>query len=203
LKAACRALGHNPDEIEIRIVQLTTLYRKGEPVRMSTRAGEFVTLRELMNEAGVDATRFFFVMRKIESHLDFDLDLAREKSQENPVYYLQYAYARIASLLKFAEQPVTPKAKLNLLASEAERAVIKMISEFSKAIEQASEWLEPYRLADYLRDLAMAFHKFYAAHRVVTEDTVLTQARLLLAEATRIVLANGLEILGISQPESM
>ncbi len=203
LKAACQALGHPVDQIEIRIVQLTTLYRKGVPVRMSTRAGEFVTLKELMEEVGVDATRFFFIMRKIESPLDFDLELAKEKSQENPVYYLQYAYARIASLLKFAQQSVSTKVHLERLSSPEETDLIKLITEFPKILIQASEMLEPYRLADYLRDLAASFHKFYTFHRVVTEDQELTKARLLLAEATRMTLRNGLELLGISQPESM
>ncbi|HXV28348.1 MAG TPA: arginine--tRNA ligase [bacterium] len=203
LKAACRALGHPADQIDIRIVQLTTLYRKGVPVRMSTRAGEFVTLKELMDEVGVDATRFFFIMRKIESPLDFDLDLAKEKSQENPVYYLQYAHARIASLLKYANQPVTAKSNLELLSSKEETDLIKIITEFSKVLVQTSEMLEPYRLADYLRDLATSFHKFYSLHRVVTEDQELTKARLLLVDATRITLRNGLQLLGISQPESM
>lgn len=203
LKAACQALGHDAGEIHIRIVQLTTLYRKGEPVRMSTRAGEFVTLRELYEEVGEDAARFFFIMRRVESHLDFDLDLAKEKSQENPVFYLQYAHARIASLLQFAERPVSDDADLELLSSEEERAVIKTISEFPKILIQASEWLEPYRLADYLRDLAGTFHRFYSHHRIVTENEPLTAARLLLCDAARVVMANGLELLGISQPDSM
>ncbi len=203
LKAACQALGYNADQIEVRIVQLTTLYRKGEPVRMSTRAGEFITLRELVQEVGADATRCFFVMRKIESHLDFDLDLAKEKSQENPVFYLQYGHARIASLLKFSGRPVNLKASLERLVSEEEKDLIRRISEFPKVLVKASELLEPYRLADYLRDLAAGFHKFYSQHRIVTEDIELTDSRLLLADCARITLRNGLALLGISQPESM
>lgn len=203
LKAACQALGYDAGQIEIRIAQLSTLYRDGQPVRMSTRAGEFVTLRELMDEVGTDATRYFFIMRRLESHLDFDLNLAKQKSQDNPVFYLQYAHARIASLLKFADRQVSSKVNPELLATEEERSVIKAISDFPKILVQASEILEPYRVADYLRTLAMTFHKFYAAHRVVTEDAELTQARLLLCEATRIVLWNGMEVLGISQPETM
>jgi len=203
LKAACQGLGHNPGEIDVRIVQLTTLYRKGEPVRMSTRSGEFVTLRELMDEVGVDAARFFFCMRKVESHLDFDLDLAKQKSQENPVYYLQYAHARIAGLLRFAERGVTTKVNLDLLTSEQETNLIKILSDYPKVLANSAQFVEPYGLADYLRDVAMMFHKFYSIHRIVTEDEELTKARLLLAEATRIVLRNGLALLGISQPESM
>ena len=203
LKAACQVLGYPPEAIHIGIVQLTTLFRKGQPVRMSTRAGEFVTLRELYQEVGVDAARFFFVMRRQESHLDFDLDLAKEKSQENPVYYLQYAHARIASLSKYAEQGITSKVDLKLLASPEESELIGCLSQFSEYLIQASRSTEPYRLADYLRQVAAYFHKFYSHHRVVTEDKELTKARLLLADATRIVLRNGLELLGISQPESM
>ena len=203
LKAACQVLGYPPEAIHIGTVQLTTLFRKGQPVRMSTRAGEFVTLRELYQEVGVDATRFFFVMRRQESHLDFDLDLAKEQSQENPVFYLQYAHARIASLAKYAEQGITAKVDLKLLATPEEAELIGCLSQFSDYLIQASRSTEPYRLADYLRQVAACFHKFYSHHRVVTEDKELTKARLLLADATRIVLRNGLELLGISQPESM
>jgi arginyl-tRNA synthetase len=203
LKAACQVLGYPPEAIHIGVVQLTTLFRKGQPVRMSTRAGEFVTLRELYKEVGVDATRFFFVMRRQESHLDFDLDLAKEQSQENPVFYLQYAHARIASLAKYAEQGITTKVDLKLLATPEEAELIGCLSQFSDYLIQASRATEPYRLADYLRQVAACFHKFYSHHRVVTEDKELTKARLLLADATRIVLRNGLELLGISQPESM
>jgi arginyl-tRNA synthetase len=203
LKAACQVLGYPPEAIHIGIVQLTTLFRKGQPVRMSTRAGEFVTLRELYEEVGVDAARFFFVMRRQESHLDFDLDLAKEQSQENPVFYLQYAHARIASLLKYAEKGVTTKVDLKLLAAAEESELIGCLSQFADYLVQASRSTEPYRLADYLRQVAACFHKFYSHHRVVSENQELTQARLLLADATRIVLRNGLELLGISQPESM
>jgi arginyl-tRNA synthetase len=203
LKAACQALGKNADQLDVRIVQLTTLFRKGEPVRMSTRAGEFVTLRELVQEVGPDATRFFFVMRKVESHLDFDLDLAKEKSQDNPVFYLQYAHARICSVLRFAERSVPAKAQLEQLVSPEETDLIKRIFEFPNTLIQASEALEPFRLADYLRELAASFHKFYSCHRVVTPDDALTGARLYLTDSVRIVLRNGLSLLGISQPESM
>jgi len=203
LKAACQVLGYPPEAIHIGTVQLTTLFRKGQPVRMSTRAGEFVTLRELYEEVGVDAARFFFVMRRQESHLDFDLDLAKEQSQENPVFYLQYAHARIASLAKYAEQGITTKVDLKRLTTPEEAELIGCLSQFSDYLIQASRSTEPYRLADYLRQVAACFHKFYSHHRVVTEDKELTKARLLLADAARIVLRNGLELLGISQPESM
>ncbi len=203
LKAACQALGYKSDQIEIRIVQLTTLFRKGVPVRMSTRAGEFVTLLELMKEVGVDATRFFFIMRRIESPLDFDLDLAKDKSQENPVYYLQYAHARIAGILRMSKKSVSTAVDLSLLKETQEIDLMKSISEFPKILVQSSEILEPYRLADYLRGLSATFHKFYSQHKVLTEDEELSKARLLLIDATRITLRNGLELLGISQPEEM
>ncbi|MDA9101398.1 arginine--tRNA ligase, partial [Omnitrophica bacterium] len=203
LKAACQALGHNAQEIEILIVQLVTLFRQGEPVRMSTRAGEFVTLRELMDEVGKDAARFFFIMRRVESHLDFDLDLAKAKTQDNPVYYLQYAHARIASILRFSKISVTADVDLELLKAPQERELIKKLSEYPDILIRAGKALEPYCLADYLRDIAASFHRFYQFQRVVSEDDALTRARLLLCDATRIVLRNGLDLLGISQPESM
>ena len=203
VKAACQALGHNPDQVNVLIVQLTTLYRKGEPVRMSTRAGEFVTLKELMDEVGVDATRFFFLMRKIESHLDFDLELAKQKTDENPVYYVQYAHARISSILKFSELPVDPKADISLIRESEELDVVKLLANFPELLNQAAEYLEPYRVIDYLRELATSFHKFYASHRVVNPDPELTKARLFLVACIQRVLRNGLQILGVSHPEKM
>ena len=203
LKAACRALGYEQEKIDVLIVQLTTLYRDGAPVRMSTRAGEFVTLEELCKEVGPDAARFFFIMRRVETPLDFDLELAKKKSDENPVYYLQYAHARIAGLLRFSGRSVPDKADLELLRAAEEMDLIKVVSEFPKALISASQALEPYRLADYLKDLAAVFHKFYAHHRVVSEDEEITKARMLLIEAVRITLRNGLQLLGISQPEAM
>ena len=204
LQAACEALGHKAkDELKILIVQLVTLFRKGEPVRMSTRAGEFVTLRELFEEVGVDATRFFFLLRRIESHLDFDLDLAKIESDENPVYYLQYAHARISSLLKFAERRVDPLVDLDLLSTSEETELMKRLAEFPPVLARAAESLEPYRVVEYLREVATQFHKFYALHRVVTEDKKLTAARLLLVDGVRIVLRNGLAVLGVSHPEKM
>ncbi|MBI4971602.1 MAG: arginine--tRNA ligase [Candidatus Omnitrophica bacterium] len=203
IKAACQALGHNPNFVNVLIVQLTTLFRKGEPVRMSTRAGEFVTLKELMDEVGVDATRFFFLMRKIESHLDFDLELAKQKSDENPVYYVQYAHARISNILKFAEIPVDPNANLDLIREQEELEVIKFLASFPEFLNQASEYLEPYRVIDYLRDLSALFHKFYAHHRVVNPDPELSKTRLFLVACIQRVLRNGLEVLGMSAPEKM
>jgi len=203
VKAACHALGHSPDQLRVMIVQLVTLYRKGEQVRMSKRAGEYVTLRDLVNEVGRDATRFFFLMRRVESHLDFDLELAKEKTQENPVYYLQYAHARICSILSVADKQVDAGADGSLLEASQEIELLKKLGEFPEVIVQAAELLEPYRLVDYLRELATLFHQFYAHCRVISDQPELTSARLLLADCVRITLRNGLSILGVSQPERM
>ena len=203
VKAACQALGHNPDMVNVLIVQLTTLFRNGEPVRMSTRAGEFVTLKELMDEVGVDATRFFFLMRKIESHLDFDLELAKQKSDENPVFYVQYAHARISNILKFAEVQVDSNANLDLIRESEELEVVKFLTSYPEYLNQAAEYLEPYRVIDYLRELSALFHKFYAHHRVVNPDPELTKARLFLVACIQRVLRNGLTVLGVSAPDQM
>ncbi len=201
--AACEALGFKAEQLKVLIVQLVTLYRQGQPVRMSTRSGEFVTLRELFEEVGVDATRFFFLLRRVESHLDFDLDLAKTQSDENPVYYLQYAHARISSVLKFAEREIEPSPDLERFKAPEETELIKKLQGYPQILVQAAESLEPYRVVEYLRELAAQFHKFYALHRVVTEDQELTAARLLLADSVRVVLRNGLAVLGISHPEKM
>lgn len=203
LKAACQVLGYDADKIHVGIVQLSTLYRKGEPLKMSTRAGEFITYKQLYDEVGIDAARLFFVLRRQESHLDFDLEVAKEKSQENPVYYLQYAHARICSLIQKADRKISNQPDVALLQTQEEGELIGMLSQFPDYIRQAAETLEPYRLVDYLRQLSASFHKFYSQCRVVSEDAALTDARLALCEASRIVLRNGLEMLGISQPTSM
>jgi arginyl-tRNA synthetase len=203
MKAAVQALGGDKDSMDVLIVQLTTLFRQGQPVRMSTRAGEFVTLRELMDEVGVDATRMFFILRRVESLLDFDLDLAKAQSQENPVYYLQYAHARISSILAYGGVPVTLQVDLELLRENEEIDLMKHLQQYPDILIAAATGQEPYRVVDYLRDLATTFHKFYANHRVVTDNAELTRARLLLVDCVRIVLRNGLEVIGVSQPAKM
>jgi arginyl-tRNA synthetase len=203
IKAACQALGYPSEQLHILIVQLVTLYRAGEQVRMSKRAGEYVTLRELIDEVGSDAARFFFLMRKVDSHLDFDLELAKKKSDENPVYYLQYAHARICNILAKASIPVDLDADLSLIREEEALDLIRKMLEYPEALKQAAEHLEPYRVVDYLRELAAIFHKFYSIHRVVSENAPLTQARLLLVDCVRIVLRNGLSVLGVSAPQKM
>ena len=203
MKAAIKALGHPDDAVKILIVQLATLYRGGELVRMSTRQGTFVTLRELMDEVGMDATRFFFLMRKVESHLNFDLELAKSKSEENPVYYVQYAHARICSVLTFARRKMKPDTDLSLIKEPEALELAKKLLAYPEALQLAADHLEPYRVTDYLRELAAAFHQFYAVHRVVSEENALTDARLFLIDCVRIVLRNGLNILGVSAPVTM
>lgn len=203
MKAAVQALGGSEEALKVLLVQLTTLFRKGVPVRMSTRAGEFVTLRELMDEVGADATRVFFLLRRVESLLDFDLDLAKEKTQENPVYYLQYAHARICSIVEYGGVKVDKDVRLDLLKEKEEFDLIKELAHYPATLQAAASGLEPYRVLDFLREVATRFHKFYTLHRVVTDDRELTKARLLLVDCVRIVLRNGLELIGVSQPAKM
>lgn len=207
IKAAIVALGHNKDSLRVVIVQLATLYREGKILSMSTRAGEFITLREVREEVGKDAARFFFLMRKTDSHLDFDLELAKKQTPDNPVYYIQYANARICSILKFKDESVSgfnaKLAKLELLKTEEELNLISLLNRFPVAVKYAAMELEPYRIVSYLIELATSFHSFYNKYRVVTDDIELSSARLVLCECIRIVLENGLGLLGISAPEKM
>ncbi len=210
--AGLKALGYDTDKVKVVIHQFVTLMRDGQQVKMSKRAGSYVTLEELLDEVGPDAVRFFFVMRSVSSHLEFDLNLAKEQSENNPVYYLQYAHARIASILRFAESQGTFKANtlnalanidFDLLKESAEVELIKLLLEFPETVESVCFGYEPHRLTTYLRDVATAFHKFYHEHRVVIPERILAAARLALCYATKIVLANGFKILGISAPERM
>lgn len=210
--AGVKALGYNPECVNVVIHQFVTLLRDGEQVKMSKRAANYVTLDELIDEVGSDAVRFFFLMRASSSHLEFDLNLAKEQSEKNPVYYLQYAHARIASILRFAESEGLTKGDIgvdlvevnsHLLTGTSEIALIKLLLEFPDLIESAALSYEPHRLTNYLHDVATAFHKFYHDHRVVIPEKDLSLARLGLCESARRVLANGLSILGISAPERM
>ncbi len=205
LKGAMRALGFDPDRLEVIIMQLVRLFKGGAPVRMSKRTGEYITLRELMEEVGRDAARYFFLLRSADSHLDFDLDLAREQSSENPVYYIQYAYARICSILRNTEAPLprAQEAVLEALQDPAELALIRKIADLPGEILFAATSLEPHRLAHYAYELATLFHGFYTTCRVLTEDPVLRAARLVLVNACRITLRNTLGLLGVSAPERM
>ena len=207
VKASIVALNHNPEKLEILLVQFANLYRGGKKVQMSTRSGSFVTLEELRNEVGNDAARFFYVMRKSEQHMDFDLDLAKSKTNENPVFYIQYAHARICSVLKQAgEKEITVNtsdADLSLLVEESEKSLLKELSRYKGVVESSALQYEPHQLAYYLKDLASCFHSYYNACLFLVDDEPLTQARLALVIASKQVLLNGLSLLGVSAPESM
>ena len=205
--AALKALDYDTDKVKVLIHQFVTITQAGEVVKMSTRKANFITLDELIEDVGADVVRYFFLMRTITSHLNFDLALARQQSDENPVYYLQYAHARISSILRYAEQAghasFSPDADYALLETPAEMDLIKMLLQLPEIITSCASTYEPHRLAEYLHAVAGIFHRFYHECRVVTENADLTKARLALANATRIVLRNGLAVLGISAPEHM
>lgn len=205
MKAAIKALGFPDDSLRVLIVQLATLYRGGQAVSMSTRAGEFVTLREVMDEVGKDVSRFAFLMRRISSHLDFDLDLVKKESAENPVYYIQYAHARIWSILDYSrkEHIVTARFDSKLLKEPEEMDLLRMLRQFPLIVSLGGKTQEPYIILQYLQDLATVFHSFYNKHRVVGDDLSLTKSRLILVDCVRIVLANGLRLLGVSLPRKM
>ena len=205
VKAAVAALGLPADRLVVRIVQLVTLSRHGKPVPMSKRQGEFVTFREVLDEIGSDATRFFFLMRTMESHLDVDLDLAKSQSQENPVYYVQYAHARICSILAKERLPWRARLRPDLgrLREPEERLLMRWLFQYPVVLHLCAEALEPHGLTGYLRRLAECFHVFYTKHRVIGEDVRLSAARFALIKATRHVLENGLGILGVSAPSRM
>ncbi len=200
-------LGFDTHRMKVIIYQFVTLIRGGKDVKMSTRKANYVTLDELINEVSPDVTRYFFIMRSAQKHLEFDIDLAREASDKNPVFYLQYAHARICSILKKASElnlaPDPALSSLALLAHESELALIKEIIYFPKTVSNCAETCEPHRLATYLRGVAEAFTQFYHSCRILGEETKIATARMALAQATRITLCNGLSILGISAPERM
>lgn len=205
IKAAAQALGKNADDLNVLIVQLASIYRDGVEVSMSTRRGQFISLREVIDEVGVDAARFFFLMRHIKQHLEFDLDLAKKQSSENPVYYVQYAHARVYSINeKAAVAGIEPKqSEFKRLTAAEEIDLIKKIDEFKKSLRRAYDIADPYPVVAYIQELAACFHKFYDAHKVITGDQELSSERLGLVNAARIVLANGLKLLGLSQPRKM
>jgi arginyl-tRNA synthetase len=209
LKAAAQGLGLDPAKIEIQLVQFAVLFRGGEKVQMSTRSGQFVTLSELREDVGSDAARFFYVMRGNDQHLDFDLDLAKSESNENPVYYIQYAHARIASIFRqavekgYAWNRTAAEAARAKLVEPQENALITELMRFPEVVQAAAQHRGPQIIANYLRELAACFHAFYNAQPILIADEELRHARLGLAAATRQVLANGLGLLGVSAPESM
>ncbi len=208
LQAAVEALGYEKESLKIIILQLVSLYQGKEKLRMSTRTGDFVTLRQVIDEVGKDAARFFFLMRGTNSHLNFDLELAKKESPENPVYYVQYAHARICSILKFAlergaEINLTEKIDLYLLKEEEELRIIKKLAQLPEVLETCVRSLEPQGLTVYLRDLAGSFHNFYNRFRVIGEDGDLNSARLMLVRGVKTALQNGLRLLGVSASEKM
>lgn len=209
VKAALRALDADPARLDVLLVQFAILYRGGEKVQMSTRSGEFITLRELRREVGNDAARFFYVMRKCEQHLDFDLDLAKSESADNPVYYIQYAHARVCSVLRqgaekgLERDEARGNAHLGRLVESHEQALLYALSRYPEVVEAAALGEEPHQLAHYLRELANVFHTYYNAHPFLVEDADLRDARLNLIVAVRQVLRNGLCLLGVSAPETM
>ncbi|HSQ06011.1 MAG TPA: arginine--tRNA ligase, partial [Burkholderiales bacterium] len=205
VKGSMEALGLDPRKLTIALVQFAVLYRNGEKVSMSTRSGEFVTLRELRREVGNDAARFFYVLRKSDQHLDFDLDLAKSQSNENPVYYVQYAHARVCSLFEQwgGDDGRLFDAATDALTAEPELALLQRLIDYPETIENAARDLSPHLIAFYLRDLASEFHSYYNATRILVDDDKVATARLALAGAVRQVLRNGLSLLGVSAPERM
>ena len=207
--AACEALGHSREKLQFLLIQFAILYRGGERVQMSTRSGSFVTIRELRDEVGRDAARYFYVMRKYSQHMDFDLDLAKSQSNDNPVYYIQYAYARICSVMRQLEQrdlafdQAAGLAALGRLEESAETALMTALSTYPELLQRAALAHEPHQLTGYLRDLANGLHSYYNAHKVLVDDHELRHARVCLLLAVRQVLANGLSIIGVSTPEVM
>ena len=206
MKAAIEALGYNRDTLEVEVIQMVQLYKDGEKFKMSKRTGNAVTMRELVEEVGLDAVRYFFVKTAGDSHMDFDLDLAVSQSNENPVYYAQYAYARIASILRQATEQgfEASTANLDLLGAEKEIDVLKKVGDFPTVIAEAAKHRTPHRIATYIQELAAAFHSFYNAEKVLDADhKERTEARLALITAVRITLANALRLIGVAAPEKM
>lgn len=206
--AGIQALGLEKESLDIVLVQLVNLLRDGKPAAMSTRAGEFVTLREVVDEVGRDAARYNFLMRRSDSHLDFDLELAKKQSNENPVYYVQYAHARICSILRMAAEKGYPVpgydgVKLQRLTLPEELDLIKAITRFPEVVAGAAESLEPHRLTFYLNDVAALLHSYYNKHKVLSEDEEMSGARLFLVQSVQIVLQNALILLGVSTPDHM
>jgi arginyl-tRNA synthetase len=205
LRAAIAALGGDPEALTVILVQLVNLTRDGQPVRMGKRAGEFVTLREVLDEVGPDAARFFFLLRRADSQLDFDLELAKKHSTDNPVFYVQYAHARIASVFRQAEElgvDVAATADLDAIG-EAEIEVLRALLRYPDVVETAARNLEPHRLVFYLQEVAGAFHRYYNQHRILTDDPALTRARLALLRGIQIVLRSALDLAGVSAPTRM
>jgi arginyl-tRNA synthetase len=208
LKAAMQGLGYDAGRLQVVLVQMVQLTRGGEPVRMGKRTGEFVSLEEVLQEVGPDAARFFFLLRKSDSHLDFDLDLAKQQSSENPVFYVQYAHARIASIFEQAGRngiaiDAREAVPLDRLALAEELELIRRMIQVDDVLEDSVRELEPHRLAFYLLEFAGEFHRYYNRYRVISEDVDLSRARLLLLENVQKTIRRGLDILGVAAPMKM
>ncbi|HEX9874647.1 MAG TPA: DALR anticodon-binding domain-containing protein, partial [Deferrimonas sp.] len=208
MKAVLAGLGQDPESLQVILVQLVNLLRGGSQVAMSTRSGEFVTLREVVDEVGRDACRFFFLMRRSDSQLDFDLELAKQQNAENPVYYVQYAHARVCSINRnAAEQKVSVpglgEIDFDRLVLDEELDLARMLSRYPETIEGAASHFEPHRVTFYLQELAAQFHSYYNRQRVLIDDLETSRARLYLVNCVRIVLENALLVLGVSAPEQM
>ncbi|MBY0097449.1 arginine--tRNA ligase [Mesobacillus maritimus] len=207
MRAAIQALGYEGETLEVEIIQMVQLYKDGEKMKMSKRTGKAVTMRDLIDEVGLDATRYFFAMRSSDTHMDFDLDLAVSQSNENPVYYAQYAHARICSILRQADEQgfaVDVNADFSLVAAEKEIDLLKKLGEFPQAVAEAAQKRVPHRVTNYIFDLASAFHSFYNAEKVLdAEQKERTAARLGLIKSVQISLKNALDLIGVSAPEKM
>lgn len=207
MKAAVEALGYHPANLEVEVIQLVHLYKNGEKMKMSKRTGKAVTMRELVEEVGLDAVRYFFAMRSGDTHMDFDLDLAVSESNENPVYYAQYAHARISSILRQGEEQgmtMNKEADLSLIGAEKEIDLLKKIGDFPQVVAEAAEKRIPHRIANYIQELSAAFHSFYNAEKVLdASNQPLSEARLALVKAVQITLKNALQLIGVSAPEKM
>ncbi|MBM7608990.1 arginyl-tRNA synthetase [Lysinibacillus composti] len=206
MKAAIQALGYDRDKLEVEVIQMVQLYKNGEKYKMSKRTGNAVTMRELVEEVGLDAVRYYFVKTACDSHMDFDLDLAVSQSNENPVYYAQYAHARICSIIRSASEQGFEASieNLNLLTAEKEVEVLKKVGAFPQIVAEAAKHRTPHRIANYIQELAASFHSFYNAEKVINPDNKeLTESRLALINAVRITIANALRLIGVSAPEKM
>lgn len=208
MKAAMSALGNDPEKLVVLIAQMVSLFQNGEKVKMSKRTGKAVTMEDLMEEVGIDAIRYFFTMRSMDSHLDFDMDLAISTSNENPVFYVQYAHARICSIFRQAEEqgisiPDYAEIDFSKLTAVHEYDLLRKIGELPAEIAVAAEGYAPHRLIRYVYELAAMFHSYYKAERVITEDAAQTVARLTLLGATRTTIANVLRLVGVSAPDRM
>lgn len=208
MKAAMEALGNDPDKLVVLIAQMVSLFQNGEKVKMSKRTGKAITMEDLMDEVGVDAIRYFFTMRSMDSHLDFDMDLAISTSNENPVFYVQYAHARVCSVYRQAEEQgivIYPVRDVNLskLTAEHEYDILRKLGEFPEEVAAAANGYAPHRIIRYVYELSALFHSYYKAERVITDDAEQTQARLALLGAVRTVIATSLRLVGVSAPEKM